>query len=151
MLYSEYLAIRPASFCPFCEVSEERKFIVNDVAFLTYGVAPYHEHHLLVVPKKHHVSFMTFGNNEAEKIWDLIRKGAGILLELGYDNYSVLVREGKNESKSIEHVHYHIIPNSHIGDMDHDGNRRRIMTEKEIKTITKDIESAMERLTYKGL
>ncbi|MDO8566465.1 MAG: HIT domain-containing protein [Candidatus Moranbacteria bacterium] len=150
MLYSEYLVRSAEDVCHFCN-PRDRKFIENEGAFLTYGIAPYHKHHLLVIPKRHVQSFMELARDEAEQIWDIIRKASAILLELGYESYTVVVREGKNDAKSMKHLHYHIIPEEHIGDLDHEGNKRVVMSEKEIQAVSQDIQKAMQKLTFTGL
>ena len=73
----------------------------------------------------------------------LIRRGSEILSKLGYDDFTIIVREGKNGAKSIEHLHYHIIPNTRIGDVDHNNEERRILTKEEIEAISEDISSAI--------
>lgn len=150
MLYTEYLAQSLEDTCHFCQPSD-RKFIENSGAFLTYGIAPYHKHHLLVIPKRHVRSFMELAKEETQQIWDIIRKASAILLELGYESYTVIVREGKNVAKSMEHLHYHVIPENHIGNLDHAGKERRVMTAEEIQTVSQDIKNAMERLSFTGL
>ncbi|OGI30871.1 MAG: hypothetical protein A3G09_04260 [Candidatus Moranbacteria bacterium RIFCSPLOWO2_12_FULL_48_12] len=150
MLYTEYLAQSREDGCHFCN-PRDRKFVENDGAYLTYGIAPYHKHHLLVIPKKHAQSFMELTREEAEQVWDIIRKASAVLLELVYESYTVIVREGKNEAKTMEHVHYHVIPDIHIGDLDHEGKERVVMTEGEIQAVSEDIENAMQKLTFTGL
>ena len=151
MKYTEYLKNQPESFCPFCEDEKDRIFLDNEHALLTYAKAPYHKHHLLVVPKEHKKSFLELDKNESDAIWSLIRQGAAILLELGYESYTVIVREGKNGAKSVEHLHYHLIPENHIGDLDHDGNTREIMTDTEAEKISDEIVQAVGLMTFRGL
>lgn len=151
MLYTEYLKQALGETCHFCD-SHDRIFIENDSAFLTYALAPYHKHHLLVIPKQHRKSFLELTEKESALVWDLIRKGSAILLELGYESYTVVVREGKrNEDKSMEHVHYHIIPENHIGDLTYDGKKRTIMTLMEIQEVSQDIRDVIQQLAFTGL
>ncbi len=42
----------------------------------------------------------------------------------------------------VKHLHYHIIPSSVIGDLDHKGEDRKIMSEKEIADIMEDFKKA---------
>jgi len=142
MLYKDYLKQISGKPCTFCNC-DDRKFLENERAFLTYGLAPYHKHHLLVIPKKHATSFLELDHNVVEDIWDLLRRGSEILSKLGYDDFTIIVREGKNGAKSIEHLHYHIIPNTRIGDVDHNNEERRILTKEEIEAISEDISSAI--------
>lgn len=150
MLYKDYLAQSSGDACHFCH-PEDQKFIENETAFLVLGIAPYHKHHLLVIPKDHKRSFMELTAGETDQIWNLINKGSAILLGLGYRTFTVIVREGKNAAKSMEHLHYHIIPENRIGDLDHEGKERAVMTEEEIKDVSRDIEKAMQKLAFTGL
>ena len=67
---------------------------------------------------------------------------------LGYEDCTVLVRDGSNANKSIGHLHYHIIPNTRIGDIDHNGKKRRIMKESEIRKIMADVKKAEKKITH---
>jgi diadenosine tetraphosphate (Ap4A) HIT family hydrolase len=151
MKYTEYLKSQPKDFCPFCKDEKDRVFIENEFAFLTYGKAPYHRHHLLVVPKEHRSSFLELSKGESDAMWDLIRKGAAILLELGYETYTMIVREGKGGAKSVEHLHYHVIPVQQIGDLDADINIREIMTVEEEKEVIEEIDQAIRQMAFRGL
>ncbi len=150
MLYSEYRQLSSDDACHFCD-PEDRAFVENADAFLTYAIAPYHEHHLLVIPKRHRASFLEMERGEFDQVWDLIRKGAAILLELGYETYTVIVREGKNAAKSMEHLHYHLIPNNRIGDLDHAGQGRSVMEASQIDQVSRDVREAMDRLKFNGI
>ncbi|GEM_PF-452904 len=149
MRYTDFLAAHDETFCPFCAPAQ-RMFMQNDSAFLTYAIAPYHPHHLLVVPTRHVLSMLEMNISEVDALWQLIRDGMKVLRSLGYEDYTVLVREGKvGEVKSVAHLHYHIVPNTHIGDLDHKGEERRIMTDEETKALTMEIRQAMETLVSK--
>jgi len=50
---------------------------------------------------------------------------------------------GKNTGKSIDHIHYHVIPNIHIGNIKHGGGDRFVMSENEIDEIMSEIKSVM--------
>src|SRR3989344_5580270 len=122
MLYKDFLRLNPCARCNFCAPKNTRIFAENESAYLTYALAPYHKHHLLVIPKKHKLSFLDLDAEETMAVWELMKEGENILKKLGYGTFSVLVREGTSTDKSVEHLHYHIIPNERIGDLDHDGN-----------------------------
>lgn len=150
MLYSEYRTRCAGDACHFCHPTD-RSFLENDSAFLTYAIAPYHKHHLLVIPKRHTPSFMELTQGETIHIWEIIRKASAIMLALGYENYTVIVREGNNGSKSVEHLHYHVIPENRIGDLDHEGKGRAVLGVDEIAGISRDVREAMEKLTFSGI
>ena len=132
MLYTEYM--KTLDRCPFCR-TDDRRIRENGRAILTYSLAPYHEHHLLVVPKRHVETFLDLTEGESRDIEELLRSGAKLLQLLGHTDYSILVRNGDDSGKSVKHLHYHIVPFVHIGDLDHDGDERRILTEEEVDAL----------------
>jgi diadenosine tetraphosphate (Ap4A) HIT family hydrolase len=143
MLYREYL--KTVKVCPFCKANK-RILVSNEHAYLTYARAPYHPYHLLVIPKRHFVSFFKITKAEREDIDRLIEIGAKILKKLKYNNFSVLVREGNNSSKSVGHLHYHLIPNNRIGDLDNEGVPRKILLPAEIKKLSDKIISLSKKI-----
>ena len=82
---------------------------------------------------------MDLGEAEEREIDDLIKLGMKILRKLGYSSMSVLVKEGRL-AKTIDHIHYHIIPNCQIGDLDHKGQERKMLTREEVESVTKDVD-----------
>jgi diadenosine tetraphosphate (Ap4A) HIT family hydrolase len=138
MQYKDFLVSHIGSACPFCG-SEKRMFFENDAAFLTYALAPYHPHHLLIIPRRHTTSMLELSQDEAKDLWELIRRGIETLRSLGYQNYSLLLREGDNTGKSIPHLHYHLIPVHRIGDLDVNANEREILTDEEISRLSEEL------------
>ena len=145
MKYSEYVESLPVGTCPFC-ASDDRRLIENKTAYVTYALAPYHKHHLLVIPKEHRKSFFDLNIEEWGDIWDLVQKGSRILRYLGYKNYSVMVREGMGGAKSVEHLHYHLIPNIRLGDLDHASNARTVLSDEAVHMLVEEMKNAIEEL-----
>ncbi len=143
MLYKDFL--KEMRECPFCD-KKQREIMQNDRAFMTYSLAPYHKHHLLVIPKNHVLSFLHLKQDEHQDILKLLKIGMEMMGALGYTSSSILVRDGDISNKSVEHLHYHIIPNIRIGDLDHYGESRRIMTDVEIKEILAEFKSIFRKL-----
>jgi diadenosine tetraphosphate (Ap4A) HIT family hydrolase len=141
VLYHEYLK-QNLGECPFCNTTD-RKIISTANCYLTYALAPYHKHHLLVVPRKHRTSIFELNDDEKNEIDTLIEQGSSVLRRLGYTDFTIIVREGHEVGKSIDHLHYHIIPNTHIGDLDHNSNERRILTENEVAELTNEFHSVL--------
>lgn len=50
-----------------------------------------------------------------------------------------MVREGDDSNKSIKHLHYHLIPEDPIGDLNAAGKPRVVLTEKEIKELSRRV------------
>lgn len=147
--YSNYL--KDNTDCPFCG-DTNRILYESERCYITYALAPYHKHHLLVVPKKHKESIFKLSNDEKSDIDKILIKSIKILNTLGYFDTAVIVREGpitqngKVIGKTIRHLHYHVIPNTRIGDVDHKGITRYIMDEKTIDLIKNDIRKALKLL-----
>jgi len=137
MLYSEFIKINTE--CPFCEPKKIEEVIKeNDHAFMTYSIAPYHKHHVLIIPHRHTEIFDDLNKEETIAIDRLLKVGVKMIRALGYNDYTILVRNGGKNNKSIEHLHYHIVPNVTIGDLEHDNSQRRIMSKEEIFKTIKD-------------
>jgi diadenosine tetraphosphate (Ap4A) HIT family hydrolase len=125
--------------CPFCELHKDEIIRQNKYAILTLAKAPYTEGHLLVVSKKHVVKFNSLTQKQKDEFEKLICYGLK-KLHKKYKNVSVLYREGnlKEVGKSINHIHYHIIPNLQIGTNDINWKKRKIYSEEEyVKKIKK--------------
>jgi len=112
MKYDDFLK-QQGSKCPFCH---KKRSIIHHTkkAYITYGIAPYHEHHMLVVPKRHVTDLKKLHQLEESEIQNLIKIGISMLNHLGYRDYSILVRNGNNIGKSISHLHYHLIPKTEL-------------------------------------
>jgi len=145
-LYSDFIKVLKG--CPFCD-GYNRIIAETDTSFLTYALAPYHKHHLLVIPKRHVTSRSLLTQAELQDIYDLEDKALTALQNLGYVSISFLLREGPVETKSTEgfrsvsHTHFHVIPNNRIGDLDNYGQPRSIMTDVDIADTVRDIQKAL--------
>lgn len=150
MLYSEFLrknhSPKNSDSCPFCKLTANRIFKSNRYAYVTYALAPYHKHHLLVIPKRHVESLLKLTATEEKAIMSLLDYATRLVHANGYEDCSILVRDGNHINRSIRHLHYHIIPDVRIGDLDHRGKKRRIMTPQEIRDVSKDIEKAEKKI-----
>jgi len=91
MLYKDF--IRHTDSCPFCDKSNNRMLLSTQHAYLTYNIAPYHTHHLLVIPHRHVESLSDLQDEEWIDIVYLQKKSLSILKKLGYTSMSCLVRE----------------------------------------------------------
>ena len=136
MKYEDFL--KNITGCPFCE-GKNKLIVESKESFMTYALWPYHKHHLLIIPKRHIESLSELTEAERKDINLMQEKALEILKKLGYDSITHLVREGK-ENKAINHVHFHTIPNIRIGDLDHYGQERKILSEDEINQTVIDIQ-----------
>ncbi len=141
MLYKELLEQKRE--CPFCS-AKDRIIKETPMAYLTYALAPYTKHHLLIIPKRHLESLHDITRNEMDDILDLQHFGMGLLQTLGHRNATALVREGEKTGRSVNHLHFHIIPEIRIGDLDHNGNERRIMDKAEVESVFAELKVAVD-------
>lgn len=136
MEYEDFL--KNMKCCPFCE-KDNKLILETDKSFMTYALWPYHQHHLLVIPKRHVESLTEMTEEERRDTGDLQEKALEILKKLGYVSITQLVREGNGVNKAVNHVHFHTIPNIRIGDLDHYGQKRKMLSEDDINMLIQEI------------
>ena len=115
--------------CPFCDLKGEEIIKKNKFAVLTLAQAPYCKDHLIVTCKRHHLRLNLMSSSEKNAVDKLIYYGMR-KLHNKYKNVTVLYREGnlKEVGKSIEHLHYHLVPEMKIGALGI--GRRNIFSDK---------------------
>jgi len=96
--------------CPFCDLKEkyiitERKGIV-----LTVNLFPYVDNHMMIIPREHVLSITDLNDVERQTVWNLSILAGELLEKEGIPGYKFLVREGDQKGKTVEHLHFHIIP-----------------------------------------
>ena len=84
--------------------------------------------------------------DETREIDRLLRYAIKILHALGYKNCSMIMRDNDMINKSIEHLHYHIIPETQIGDLEHDSDVRKTITKKETEKILAEINKVKKKI-----
>lgn len=135
MKYEDFLVSEAKRPCPFCAVKAEEIVSENKTAYLTYALAPYHPDHLLVVPKRHIEHILEITPEEWTDVDILQDKGWALLQKLGYKSVSFLVREGDHSGRTVTHIHFHVIPEVRLGDLDHNGEERKILEPAEITEL----------------
>ncbi len=141
MKYVDYLST--LTDCPFCR-SGQRHIAENATAYLTYSAAPYHPDHLLVVPKRHLEHILDISEAEQRDMDALQKVGLAALRALGYENMCVLIKEGDRREKTIAHSHYHLIPDVVLGDTDHTGIDRQMLSPEQVDALLARIRSAIK-------
>lgn len=105
--------------CIFCEYLNNKDYIIeNQLAFAIYDQYPVNKGHVLIVPKRHYVSYFDATRDELAAFNELILK-VKILLdeELKPNGYNVGINIGEAAGQTIFHLHIHIIPR-YSGDVD---------------------------------
>ena len=129
--------------CPFCKPKKKEILESNKTAYLTYALAPYYRDHLLVIPKRHITEILDLTDEEVMDIYQLNKAALIALKKLGYEDINILVRDGDHTMKTVKHMHYNIIPNTRLGDIDRPGESREILTQEEIDETIKRISSVI--------
>ncbi|MBP7804830.1 MAG: HIT domain-containing protein [Candidatus Pacebacteria bacterium] len=140
MLYKDFMKDRTE--CPFCGNRQEQ-ILKLEYGYLTYSLAPYTKHHLMVVVNRHIESVIEMTEAEVLEVNTLERIALDVLHKLGYTNATFLVREGVSGDKSVPHVHFHVIPKIAIATVETDARERRIMTEEEVEETIADIKKSL--------
>ena len=135
MKYSEFLKKEADKPCPFCATGVKERILESKTAYLTFALAPYHKDHLLVVPKRHIEQILDITEEEMADIDRLQERGWALLQKLGYKSVSFIVREGDHSGRTVTHIHYHVIPEVRLGDLDHNGAERKILEPAEITAL----------------
>ena len=143
MLYKDFL--KTVSGCPFCEEKAPEVIKENEKAILRCAIAPYSHYHMVVVPKRHVVDYLELSREERDSMDDLVADGIKVLETLGIKDYSVIVRTGDKESigKSIDHIHFNIVPKVRLGMIDAVGVERIVLTDKEVAEIVEKAKSVL--------
>ena len=107
---------------------------------------------MLVVPRRHVIDLTKLRKLEETEIQNLIKIGISILNHLGYRDYSILVRNGKNSGKTVSHLHYHLIPKTELIALKQNAPKelqylvREILTPAQIKKTVADLRKAFTKV-----
>ncbi len=104
--------------CQFCDISQVEnvvdetptmRVIRNHFPYDNFEGVVVHDH-LMVIPKQHRVSLTEFTKGEKLEYIDILAKYEA-------DEYSVYSRGGKVQTRSVEHLHTHLLnmPGKRVG------------------------------------
>ena len=96
--------------CPFCDLKDKYIIAEKNGIVLTVNLFPYTDYHLMIIPREHVLSIKDLSKGERETVWELASLAGDLLDKQGIAGYKFLVREGKQKGKTVEHLHFHIIP-----------------------------------------
>ena len=119
--------------CVFCQIINEQKDIIleNDLAVAFYDSFPVSDGHVLIIPKRHCITYFDLTGEEMKAIFELSAK-IKELLDNKYhpDGYNIGFNAGVDAGQSVMHCHMHIIPR-YKGDVDNPrGGVRKIIKNK---------------------
>lgn len=126
--------------CPFCHEKKEHMLQEGKYFFVIPARAPYVNHHLLIVPKRHVNVLTTLKHAELLEMHKLIDIRAK-KLHKKHKDVNLLLRDGLTKdsiiNKSVNHLHVHLLPNVgiHIQSKEKADKRERL-EEKEYTKIS---------------
>ena len=97
------------SDCIFCK--NLPKVLENDLAYVLYDIKPISQGHMLVIPKRHHVTTFASTAEEIKAMFDLLDQ-AKVMLQKEHkpDGYNVTANCGAVAGQIVMHAHFHLIP-----------------------------------------
>jgi diadenosine tetraphosphate (Ap4A) HIT family hydrolase len=141
MKYIEALKTYWKDYSPFLHVKPE-EIVDESENFIILGArAPYAENHLLIIPKRKVYLLKELNWTEKNEMWQLLGERT-TKLRKKHKDINLLLRDwlvGWNTGKSINHLHFHLIPDCSIwlkGVEDPD-NRKFFNDEEYIENVEK--------------
>lgn len=126
--------------CPFCHEKPENMIEKGKYFYVIPARPPYTKDHLLIIPIRHVNTLMTLSHAEILEMYKLVDKRAKKLYTK-YKDVSLLLRDGlvkdKNINKSVNHLHFHLLPNMGI----------EVQTKKQAKNRQRIEDEAYTKLT----
>ena len=117
MKYHEALQTLGKNFDPFLHIKSQEVVDESDNFFVIPARAPYIEDHLLIVPKRRIYVVKDMEHNEKIEMFELLESWT-IKLHKRHPDVNLLLRDGLvwwNTKKSVNHLHFHLIPDCPIG------------------------------------
>lgn len=145
MRYHDALqSINNKHICAFCTESEDHKIYENDHMYIIPARAPYVEDHLLIIPKRHVTLLQELTHEELQSLHALIDKWAR-KLHTKHKDVNLLLRDGLVggiTEKSVNHLHFHLIPDVPVGSEGRDGPEREFLDDEQYVDLTNKIKQA---------
>lgn len=129
------------NLCPFCDIPEEFILEKSDFFFVTLARAPYIDDHLLIIPLRHVVLFNDLSREEVQDLMHLVSKW-NQQLHQKHTDVNLLLRDGFigwSIGKSVDHMHFHLIPSLPIGHEEKSWTERQFLSENDYLIAIKKI------------
>jgi bis(5'-adenosyl)-triphosphatase len=108
--------------CPFCDTASLAVITESEHFRAICNRFPVVKGHSLLIPKRHVVTFMSLTSEEWADLHGLSRQLITALLSVyETDSFDYALQEGTPAGRSIEHVHFHVIPRQ-TGDLGSPGD-----------------------------
>ncbi len=116
MNYHQALETMGKDFDPFLHIEKEHIVDEYDNFLVILARAPYIEEHLLVIPKRKVYILSKLSPHEQSELFSILEERTEKLHQQ-HNSVNLLLRDwlvGWNSGKSINHLHFHLIPDTEI-------------------------------------
>jgi diadenosine tetraphosphate (Ap4A) HIT family hydrolase len=144
MEYGEALkTIKRKRICPFCQTKENEIIEESTYMYVIPARAPYIKDHLLIIPKRHVNLLKELSQRELTDLYTLVDTRTKKLHQY-HKSVNLLLRDGlvsdRKCGKSINHLHFHLVPDCDIGEKTGKGEpNREFLNEKKYQQTNQEI------------
>ena len=142
MQYHEALQTLGKNFDPFLHIKKEEIIDETENFLVVAARAPYIENHLLIIPKKKIYVLKELSHHEQSEMFQLLEDW-NLKLHKNHDDVNLLLRDGLvwgNTEKSVNHLHFHLIPDCPIwAEWDLNSEKREWFDDEKYISITTEI------------
>ena len=101
--------------CIFCKIINGKipaAKVYEDSSIISFlDIMPANKGHCLIVPKKHHETFLDISDEDLKSLVVAAKKVTKALsLSIGNGSYNIVMNNGKEAGQIVAHAHLHIIP-----------------------------------------
>ena len=118
--------------CQFCKLDDPNEIISENSTFLLkFDRYPVSVGHVLLIPKRHVISFPKLRKVEMLDFFELLKEAQKIIInKYSPDGFTIGINQGKAAGQTIDHLHIHLIPRFY-GDIERpEGGIRKILPNK---------------------
>ena len=145
MRYHDALqTINAKHHCPFCREKEEHKIHEDNYMYIIPARAPYVSDHLLIIPRRHVTLLQELSHKELEALHVLVDTRSK-KLHMKHKDVNLLLRDGLVwgvTEKSVNHLHFHLIPDCPVGSEGRDGPEREFLEDQAYTSLVEDIKQS---------
>ena len=142
MRYHDALkTINATHHCPFCREKAEHKIHEDNFMYIIPARAPYVSDHLLIIPRRHVTFLQELSHKELEALHLLVDTRAK-KLHLKHSAVNLLLRDGLvggASGKSVNHLHFHLIPDCPIGAEENNSPEREFLEDQAYTSLVEEI------------
>lgn len=99
--------------CIFCKIANgeipSKKIYEDDLVMVIMDINPIVDGHILVIPKKHYIDYMSLDNEITTHIFE-VAKNMGQLITHKLNKKSVTLLVNYGEDQQVKHYHLHLLP-----------------------------------------